>query len=98
ARARRVAGSRWLAVGDAAATLDPLCGQGVYRALESGLRAAAAVTAFLSGNHAAVRAYATHAEAEFAADLRERSAHYRAEGRWPASPFWQRRRRTGQEV
>jgi flavin-dependent dehydrogenase len=94
-QARRVAGAGWLAVGDAAATLDPLCGQGVYRALESGLRAAAAVGSSLSGSREALSDYARHAEADFAAYLRERVAYYRAERRWRPAPFWQRRHSTG---
>jgi flavin-dependent dehydrogenase len=90
-RAGRVAGRGWLAAGDAAAALDPLCGQGVYRALESGLRASEAAARLVRGSPGALRDYAALVEDQFAADLRERSRYYGLERRWPDSPFWRRR-------
>src|SRR5262249_4132637 len=39
----RTAGARWLAVGDAAYSIDPLSGQGLMKALDSALVAAATI-------------------------------------------------------
>lgn len=86
------AGPTWLALGDAAAALDPLCGQGVYRALSSGLTAAAAVDAALAGRAAAVVDYRRGVESGYADYLRMRWQFYSLEQRWPAAVFWRRRR------
>lgn len=90
---RCVADDARVAVGDAAATLDPLAGQGVARALISGAAAARAVDERFRGDPAALRSYVRATEADFAADLAERSKVYEAEGRWSDSPFWARRSR-----
>lgn len=84
-------GDRWLAAGDAAFTMDPLSGQGVPRALTSGLRAAEAVRAWLLGDAEAPAVYAAELEAAFDAYLITRAEYYRRESRWPDSPFWRRR-------
>lgn len=80
-----VGGMDWLAVGDAAAALDPLSGQGVIGALRGGLAAAAAVVAGSSAT------YAADVRLSFAAHLRLREDYYGRERRWPHSPFWRRR-------
>jgi flavin-dependent dehydrogenase len=85
----RCAGPGWLAVGDAARTLDPLSGQGLEAALTSAIRAAEAL----------LGPCRDRGMAEFARDTAEqhhghlagRLAHYRRERRWAHSPFWQRR-------
>src|SRR4029078_974099 len=46
-RARRMRGDRWVAVGDAAAFLDPIFSTGVLLALQGGVEAAAAIDAGL---------------------------------------------------
>jgi flavin-dependent dehydrogenase len=84
-RREPAAGRGWLAVGDAAAAHDPICGLGVQWALESGLAAAAAVVA---GDP---QPYACAAREQFDAYLDQRVAYYRGEPRWPAAPFWQAR-------
>src|SRR5262249_2634984 len=48
-------GRNWLAVGDAACAFDPLSSQGIYFALESGLRAAEAIRTYLSGRETALK-------------------------------------------
>jgi flavin-dependent dehydrogenase len=47
-RSRRFAGERWLLAGDAAAFIDPVFSSGVYLAMVSGYRAAAAIDAALA--------------------------------------------------
>lgn len=85
-RREPAAGPGWLAVGDAAAAHDPVAGLGVYWALESG---AAAAEAILAG--AGTAAYAAAATRRFTEYLAQRARYYRAERRWPDSPFWRRR-------
>ncbi|MBD0394775.1 MAG: tryptophan 7-halogenase [Microcoleus sp. C1-bin4] len=46
----RMIGDRWLAVGDAACTLDPLSSAGIYKALQSGIKAALAISRYLLEN------------------------------------------------
>jgi flavin-dependent dehydrogenase len=83
------AGPDWLAVGDAARTLDPLSGQGLETAMTSAMRAA---DALLGPSR-------TRGLAEFSRETAEqhrghvagRLVHYRRERRWAQSPFWQRR-------
>jgi 2-polyprenyl-6-methoxyphenol hydroxylase-like FAD-dependent oxidoreductase len=75
------------AVGDAAAALDPLAGNGVARALRSGLEAAEAIDQALSGAPLAESGIAER----FADDLDRKARYYLLEWRWPAAPFWVRR-------
>jgi flavin-dependent dehydrogenase len=84
------ASNDWVAVGDAAAALDPLSAQGVYRALITGQAAAAAVDEYLRGRPR-LEAYSRQVIASFEADLQDRTVYYRRERRWPNSPFWRRR-------
>jgi len=85
-------GDCWLAVGDAAYTLDPLSGSGICRALETGLRAAEAIAAGLRGKSSALAEYQLRETERFAAELRGRAYYYGLERRWPSSTFWGRRR------
>jgi flavin-dependent dehydrogenase len=89
-RREPAAGTGWLAAGDAAAAHDPVAGLGVYWALESGMAAAETI---LAG--AGTAAYATAAAGRFTEYLAQRALYYRAEPRWPDSPFWRRRQDGG---
>jgi flavin-dependent dehydrogenase len=91
-RMERVAGSNWLAVGDAATAWDPLSSQGIQKALESGLAAARTVGELRSGNLAALDAYGTRTAEEFSQYRGLHAHYYGRERRWPDSPFWNRRR------
>ena len=73
------AGPGWRAIGDAAATMDPLSGDGIYRALRAGISADISSIP-PAGMHQTFEQY-----------LDTRAAHYRREQRWPDSRFWQRR-------
>lgn len=88
---RRAADGRWLAAGDAAAAYDPLSGQGVMRALQTGRGAAGAVAGAQSGDPRALDAYAELVDEDFRRYLRLRTEYYDREGRWPGSAFWKRR-------
>jgi flavin-dependent dehydrogenase len=88
ARLDPAAGGGWLAVGDAAASFDPLSSQGLLNAHYTGLHGAGAVLGALDGDAAAVAAYAARIGEIHRAYLAHRAAAYAAERRWPAAPFW----------
>jgi 2-polyprenyl-6-methoxyphenol hydroxylase-like FAD-dependent oxidoreductase len=90
-RLLRFAGPGWLAIGDASLSYDPCSGQGITKALQSALDAAAAVAADLAGDCGAVEAFAAATAAQFHTFVASRRANYRREQRWPESQFWQRR-------
>lgn len=81
----------WLAVGDAALSVDPISGSGVIRALRSAREAAAAALAVLNGNTEAIANYETQRNAECTKYLIERATYYGMEERWPETIFWKRR-------
>jgi flavin-dependent dehydrogenase len=87
-----VVGPGWLAVGDAAASYDPLCAQGIQRALEGGLKAAESIARSLGSGGSATSDYAEAVVAEFREYRLNRNFLYGLETRWPNSPFWRRRR------
>jgi 2-polyprenyl-6-methoxyphenol hydroxylase-like FAD-dependent oxidoreductase len=110
----RCQGDGWVAAGDAASAVDPLSGQGIERALRSGIRAALTADAVLQAEPgaaavtraAAIGAYQMEQTAIDRGYLRQRHEHYARVRRWSDRPFWQRRnagnrwleRRRGQHV
>ncbi len=92
----RACGRRWLAIGDAAISLDPLSGDGVLRALKSGLEAAEIITSDLSGDDSALQRYQLAREQDFRLYLQQRETYYQRESRWPSAPFWSRRHKPQQ--
>ncbi|GHG67282.1 tryptophan 7-halogenase [Comamonas sp. JC664] len=87
----RLHGERWLAVGDAACTYDPLSSQGISKALDSALLAAEALEQHLRGAPHALQAYASTLHERFQDHQRTRGHYYRQEQRWPGAPFWKNR-------
>ncbi|MEM8639567.1 MAG: FAD-dependent oxidoreductase [Cyanobacteria bacterium P01_G01_bin.54] len=82
-RYQQVAGCRWLLVGDAGMTFDPLSGWGSAKAMVS---AAAAIATILEGSD-----YPAACEELWQVYLRQYRDYYLAEQRWPNAPFWSRR-------
>lgn len=91
ARLDRVGGQRWLAVGDAASVYDPLSGQGIYKALCSGLTAVRVINDLLQGQLEALPEYEASVVKQFDHYLLTRRNFYNLEQRWPQATFWQRR-------
>ncbi len=92
-RLEPVAGDDWIAVGDAASTIDPLSSQGMLKALRSGIFAAYAVAdRLVHGESAGLERYEGYVARELAAHRRARARYYSEETRWPESIFWNRRR------
>jgi flavin-dependent dehydrogenase len=90
-RLDRAAGPGWVAVGDAASTIDPLSGVGVAKALMSGILAANALNEELSGSGGALARYAESIRSEYESSLRMGAGYYGSERRWPDASFWRRR-------
>lgn len=86
-----LAGRRWLAVGDAAFTYDPIMSYGITAALGGGLYAAMAVKDFLMGNPEAMDTYRHVLQTSFNQCLGMLQNQYSLEQRWPDSAFWKRR-------
>jgi len=85
------AGRRWLAVGDAASSYDPISSQGIYKALSDGLQAAEVITSFLKGEGDTTSDYQASVAGRFNDYLANRNYFYGAEKRWANAPFWKRR-------
>ncbi|GAA3606479.1 NAD(P)/FAD-dependent oxidoreductase [Microlunatus ginsengisoli] len=90
-RLSRVAGERWLAVGDAAAQLDPIAGRGIHDALGDAGHAARLVAESLRGGRPAIAEFGDRVHARFAEHLTQREGWYDVERQWPAAPFWRHR-------
>lgn len=88
-------GRRWLAVGDAATSFDPLSSQGILKALLSGIQAADAIRGALAGDDGALARYAREQSALMESYLKAREQYYSAETRWPGALFWRRRSSSG---
>jgi flavin-dependent dehydrogenase len=82
---------QWTAVGDAAATFDPLGSEGIYKALEDGIRAAKVICAALHHNQDRSAHYASYIAANMEDHLALRRHFYALERRWPDSLFWKDR-------
>ena len=70
--ATRMAGDRWVAVGDAAAFLDPIFSTGVFLAMQGGLEAAEAIDVGLRTGDLSARAFARYERV-----VRKRYHHFR---------------------
>jgi flavin-dependent dehydrogenase len=85
-------GGNWLAVGDAASTIDPLSSQGITKALRSGIFASYAISDRLTnGDVAGLNRYCHFIRHEFKGYARTRARYYADERRWPEREFWRRR-------
>jgi len=81
-----------LAVGDAASCFDPVSGQGIVKALRSGVFASYAVGDFLQrGDDSGLARHRALMGQEFAAYRRTLAEFYALEQRWVDRPFWRRR-------
>jgi len=82
-----------ICVGDAASSFDPVSGQGIVKALRSGVFASYAIADHLErGDSDGLRRYGAFVKSEFAAYRNTLRDYYAQEQRWPDSVFWRRRR------
>jgi flavin-dependent dehydrogenase len=90
-----VSGANWAAAGDAAASFDPLSGQGILTAMLSGRLAARALLSQLAGDGGrALAEYARGWKLVYGEYWNLRKRYYASETRWQASRFWNRRQRS----
>jgi flavin-dependent dehydrogenase len=82
-------GERWLPVGDAALSFDPIAADGLCFALRSAIEAAAHINSELAGKPTS-DSYRTAIRRIYDQHLSRRLEHYRAEAS-AHLPFWQRR-------
>lgn len=87
------AGRDWMALGDAAAALDPLSSAGLILALRDGLQAAEAVSQRTCGDETALATLGSAIRRRHARYLAQRAAVYGAVRRWPDARFWRDRSR-----
>jgi flavin-dependent dehydrogenase len=88
-------GAGWLAAGDAACALDPVSSFGIAFAVRSGIDAGLAANSSLCDSTEAVKEYNQRLRSAVLIYQQQRTKIYQMENRWPASPFWQRRRNEG---
>jgi flavin-dependent dehydrogenase len=86
-----VCGPRWVAVGDAASSWDPLSSAGILKALRTGKLGAFAVLDAIRGVEGGFAKYRRIISAEYARYQQDKRDVYRMERRWSRAPFWQRR-------
>lgn len=86
----KMAGAGWIAVGDAACAFDPLAGNGILKALVSGIDAALALVRD-SNESNAFDNYSDSLRMMFSNYLVNRMEFYQREKRWRQSSFWLRR-------
>jgi flavin-dependent dehydrogenase len=93
-----VAGDGWVAVGDAALSLDPLSSSGVSAALLSGLHAGTALSAWLHGDGNALLSYTRMLERVRDDHWAQRRRFYSLESRWTGTEFWRLRQSAPSQV
>jgi flavin-dependent dehydrogenase len=87
----QVSGADWLAVGEAAVATDPLVASGLEFALASAELAHMSLLSASQGNAEALTMYNLEVQKLFDTTCELRRLLYMREGRYPKSPFWQRR-------
>lgn len=83
--------SGWLAVGDAALSLDPLSSRGIFNALYTGVSGGMSAYRMLTGEPDAASEHVAGLDRIAASYDRHLAMIYGAETRWPDRPFWSRR-------
>ncbi len=84
-------GPRWVAVGDAASSFDPMALEGIAKALKTGIAGGEAILAATSGDHSLLVAYDRDRKEEYEKYRSLKVAHYGMEQRWSSEPFWSKR-------
>jgi flavin-dependent dehydrogenase len=87
----KVCGLRWVAVGDAASSWDPLSSAGIMKALRGGKLGAFMLLDSIRGVAGGGDKYRRIVTAEHASYLQDRLLVYGQEQRWRGAPFWARR-------
>lgn len=98
-RLEKVAGTQWIAIGDAAISFDPLSSQGMFNAMATAMQASESLQSlnFIKEESSEkatlfVNSYTNQIEAIWSHYLKHRTLFYSAESRWKEDSFWKRRR------
>jgi flavin-dependent dehydrogenase len=88
-RATHIAGSNWMAIGDAAVAFDPLSSHGISNGIYCAKSASEAISAqLIDPSSGAFEQYESTLRQVFDAYLAHKSQLYLTEKRWPDSAFW----------
>lgn len=87
-RLMQLSGTHWLAVGDAAMSMDPISSQGMFNGLYSGLLAAEEAQKYLADDKATFQHYNEALEKIWHAYQANLSYWYQTTTQWPDAPFW----------
>jgi len=80
----------WLSCGDALMAVDPLSSQGIQHAMDTGLSAAEAAAAWLSGDSSPAQTMIRTSAESYTRYIGLRDAYYAMEKRWPDTGFWKK--------
>jgi flavin-dependent dehydrogenase len=83
-------GENWIAIGDAAASFDPIAAQGIYKSLQHGLMAAEKVASWFYKKPLTLD-YTQVVTHQYGHYLKNRNHMYSLEKRWQQHAFWQNR-------
>ena len=89
-RLEKVSGDNWLAIGDAAATFDPLSSNGVINAIDDAIDVSNMIKKHLEKEENLFDSYNSNVVKKFNNYLHKRSFYYSKEKRWRNSLFWKR--------
>jgi flavin-dependent dehydrogenase len=84
----KVSGENWLAVGDAAASYDPLSSQGILTAMTDSISASDIIRKYLKGKDRSLEEYNKRIITNFKSYLKRRDYYYNLEKRWSNNAFW----------
>ena len=84
-------GEKWLKVGDAAQSFDPLSSAGILKGLKMGQQAAEAIKDFVNGDKNAFKSYQNNIENQHQEYLEIKKQYYAQEKRWLDHSFWYER-------
>jgi flavin-dependent dehydrogenase len=89
-RLEKAYGQNWLAIGDAAATFDPLSSNGVLNAIDDAINVSNIIKKYLEEEENMFDSYNIYLIKKFNNYLYKRSFYYNKEKRWENSLFWRR--------
>ena len=85
-----IEGADWLAIGDAAASYDPVAAHGIYKGMNDGIEASDKIIAFFQGEED-TDSFSDAVRKRYETYKRNRAYVYAIEQRWPETPFWGKR-------
>jgi flavin-dependent dehydrogenase len=94
---QRFVGHRWLAVGDASLTFDPVSSNGISTAINNSMAAANLIANFLATTDTSFDSYKNKLVSDFYKYILKRNYYYNLEKRWLDKPFWKQNQKLDKE-